>query len=219
LPQQLSVAARSGFTALEVVGPLKARQAGKVLKLVGDYKMKILAYWSAEDLEPRLEISRILEAEYLPVDSKSDFERLKAVSEGIKVVIYNSIGLQGLGTGPVETEFDLSRMLHKLDFIGLILDLAQLAIASQSVNALLRKYREYLVAVHFNDWTCMSGTGKAYRDGFCRMGAGAVGLKETLRELDRIGYDGWRVVGRSIEGLERTTDAVEGLEFLKTFMD
>jgi len=215
-PDRLSAARRAGFDGVELVGALNERKARETRRLLDDHGLKALALWEAAGPEARLAKCGILGVEYVPASTVSEAERLHRAGKDFRIVVYNRVGPQGCGSGPLETDFEFWRALQVLDFAGLLLNLAHLTIASQSLETIISKYRERLVAVHFADWTCVSGIGKGYEEGFCRMGAGAVELEKALVRLDEVGFDGWCVVGSGHGRREPTDEAIEGMEYLRS---
>ena len=218
-PDRLSAARRAGFEGAELIGYMSERQAHQARTLLDEYGLKVLTLWDPSPVEIRLQKCRILGAEYIPVNAAWDPEQLRRAAQGIQVVVYNHVGPRGLGTGTLETDFEFWRALRELDFAGLLLELSHLTIASQSLKAIISKYRRRLVAVCFTDWMCVSGVGSAYEEGYCRMGAGAVDLEEALTQLDAVGFKGWRVVGGGRERRDLTDEAIDGIVYLRSLVD
>jgi inosose dehydratase len=120
---------------------------------------------------------------------------------GIRTVIHQHLGTL------IESMDEIGRFLDATDpsLVGVCLDTGHWTFGTGGDPAIaVRELGERIWHVHFKDcdpavmaesrrqqWDGLTSTGHGV---FCELGEGCVDFPAVLRELDRIGYDGWIVV-------------------------
>ncbi len=122
---------------------------------------------------------------------------------GLSVVFHHH------GAGYVETPDETRRLLEKTDMsVGLCLDTGHWHYAGGDAVAAVREFGERVRYLHLKD--CQGriaaecrAQGKDYFAAvaagvFCALGEGEVDFPGVIREMEKIGYDGWAVVEQDI---------------------
>lgn len=122
---------------------------------------------------------------------------------GLRVVFHHH------GAGYVETPDETRRLLDKTDSsVGLCLDTGHWHYAGGDAVAAVREFGERVRYLHLKD--CHGRIAAECRAGhkdyfaavaagvFCALGEGVVDFPGVIREMEKIGYDGWAVVEQDI---------------------
>jgi inosose dehydratase len=141
----------------------------------------------------------------------------RAFAEGVEVVARAVMSATGVRTvfhhhcaGFIETSAEVETLMVRTDpeLVGLCFDTGHYAFGGGDPIEGIRKHAGRIRHVHFKDHDPQiaalavdSGWGyfEAVRRGiFCELGRGDVDFRGVLRELDRIGYNGWIVVEQDV---------------------
>ncbi|MCC6446651.1 MAG: TIM barrel protein [Armatimonadetes bacterium] len=134
---------------------------------------------------------------------------------GIRAALHNHLG------SPVESQEELEAFLERCPECALILDTAHLAAAGGDPAEIVRRHPDRLASVHLKDWLVTDASvgleNWPRRGRFCELGAGNIGLDNAavMRELTRIGYDGWVFVEHDTHLRDPLTDLAISREYLR----
>ncbi len=144
---------------------------------------------------------------------------------GLKVVFHHHCG------GYVETPEETAELLHRADadLVGLCLDTGHWHYAGGDAVECIRQYGERVRYLHLKD--CSTVIKARCREEnldyfqataagvFCELGEGEVDFPGVIREMSKLGYDGWAIVEQDVltEDLDAPKrSAVRNREYLHT---
>lgn len=133
---------------------------------------------------------------------------------GLKVALHNHLG------SLVETQEELLKFLELCPECHLVLDTGHLAVAKGGDPMyIIKNYFNRLAAVHVKDWVMTDETAlEWYNKGyFCELGAGNVKIDNDIlvKELVKMGYDGWIFVEHDTHLREPLVDLKKSRDYLK----
>ena len=217
LADSLNRAAAIGFTGVELAGNIGPSLEAEVSGQVKNSGLKLLTVWNSDSLAARAALAERLGALYIAVDENfAEAAQLSGAHPGLQWLICNHIGIEGPGTGLVETDHDLGRVLSEYPSFGFLLDVGHLVVAGQSIKAVIHKYRDRLVSVHLTDWAGAPSARWRYGEGFCRFGLGGADARTVMAALDHIDFKGWCVLGQRRPGCDPVVNAASAADYLRS---
>lgn len=158
---------------------------------------------------------QVLSHEFDTFCRQANVQAKMAAQYGVRVGIHNHLN------SPIETQEQLELFLERCPDCGLIFDSGHLSGAGGDCLDIIRKYHQRLLMVHVKDYVVPVPSGTpdvpAKSGRFCELGAGNSGLdnKAVLKELVKLGYDGWICVEHDCHLREPEIDLKVSREFIR----
>jgi len=192
-------------------GAERAVRTARLLAAVAEAPVVVLADENGKDPVRTRHAGRITPGQGL------DEAGWRAFAEGVEVVARAVLSATGVRTvfhhhcaGFIETPAEVETLLSLTDpeLLGLCFDTGHYTFGGGDAVEGIRKFSDRIRHVHFKDHDPeiarrVGGSGwdyfEAVRRGiFCELGRGDVDFPAVLRELNRIGYEGWVVVEQDV---------------------
>jgi inosose dehydratase len=189
-----------------------AVQTARLLEASGGASaLIVLADDSGTDPNRVARAGRIIKKDSL---SSADWTTFARGAEAIAKAVREETGLRTVFhphcAGYIETPWEIDELMDRTDpaLLGLCYDTGHISFGGGDPMKVLQAYAARIWHVHFKDFNpdafsqtraqSLDYSGAIRLGIFCELGEGSVHFESVLRELRRVGYEGWIVVEQDV---------------------